>query len=269
VKATGIVRAVALGTLLAAGSAAAEIVLYSQENFHGKSFSATRSYGDLTTHGFNDRASSAIVYGQRWEVCQHAAYGGRCTILRPGRYPSLAAMGMGDLVSSVRAVTKHAHVEEKHYAPPAYPVYDARRRQDERLYQADVVSVRAVYGRPEQRCWVEREKVADRGNEVGGAVLGGILGGVLGHQIGSGRGNDLATGVGVVAGAAVGANVASEHGGGAVYTQDVRKCANVPGSGKPEYYDVVYHFRKKEHRIQTAAPPGPTITVNSRGEPRA
>jgi uncharacterized protein YcfJ len=148
------------------------------------------------------------------------------------------------------------------------PVYDARPRRDERLFEAEVVAVRAVYGRPEQRCWVEREHVADRGNEVGGAVLGGILGGVLGHQVGSGRGNDLATGIGAIAGAAIGSNVARDQGSGAVYTQDVRRCSTVPSGGRPEYYDVVYRFRGSEHRMQTAAPPGPTILVNRRGEPR-
>ena len=259
---------VAAGATLVATQVAAEIVLYGQDNFAGRSFSAQRSYGDLRQHGFNDRASSAIVYRERWEVCEDVAYGGRCTVLRPGRYPNLAAMGIGNSISSVRAVTRQSRVEDNRYAPPAYPVYDARRRRDEKLFEAEVVAVRAVYGRPEQRCWVERERVADRGNEVGGAVLGGILGGVLGHQVGSGRGNDLATGIGAIAGAAIGSNVARDQGGGGVYTQDVRRCERSPSSGRPEYFDVVYRFRGQEHRMQTAAPPGPTVTVNRRGEPR-
>jgi uncharacterized protein YcfJ len=266
IKRMGCMAAVGLAL---AGPAAAEIVLYGQEDFQGRSLSATRSYGDLRQHGFNDRASSAIVYRERWEVCEDVAYGGRCTVLRPGRYPNLQAMGIGNSISSVRAVTRQSRIDDGRYAPPAYPVYDARRRRDERLFEAEVVAVRAVYGRPEQRCWVERERVADRGNEVGGAVLGGILGGVLGHQVGSGRGNDLATGIGAIAGAAIGSNVARDGNPPAVYTQDVRRCSTVRGSGRPEYYDVVYRFRGQEHRMQTAAPPGPTITVNRRGEPRA
>src|SRR6202162_3304363 len=39
------------------------------------------------------------------------------------------------------------------YAPPAY---DYRRRPNETLYEANVSSVRAVVGPPEQRCWVDR-----------------------------------------------------------------------------------------------------------------
>ena len=148
--------------------------------------------------------------------------------------------------------------------PAPYPFYP---QSGERLFEANVVAVRAVLGAPEQRCWVEREQVAvDSGANVGGAIIGGILGGVLGHQIGGGRGNDVATAVGAVGGAAVGANV--NRGSGGVYTQDVQRCAAVPGSGRPEYWDVTYVFRGREHRAQLSAPPGPTITVNSRGEPR-
>ncbi len=107
-----------------------------------------------------------------------------------------------------------------------------------------------------------------RGNEVGGAIVGGILGGVLGHQVGSGRGNDLATGIGAVGGALAGANVARDRSGGQAYTQDVRRCEDVPTSGQPVYYDVTYRFRGEEHRMQTTTPPPQTITVNERGEPR-
>ena len=259
----------AAGMALVAAQASAEVVFYGQENFQGRSFTANRAYNDLRQQGFNDRASSAIVYGGRWEVCEDVHFEGRCTILRPGRYPDLNSMGVGNNISSVRAVTRPSRADEGRYVPPPYPVYDARRRKNERLFEAEVVAVRAVYGRPEQRCWVEREAVADRGNEVGGAVLGGILGGVLGHQVGSGRGNDLATGIGALAGAAIGANVARDRGPGAVYTQDVRRCERAPSGGRPEYFDVIYRFRGQEHRIQTSAPPGRTITVNQRGEPRA
>ena len=263
-KTNRIGAALVAATAIVSMQAAAEIVLYGREGFEGRSLKTERRIGDLSRADFNDRASSAIVYRERWEVCDNVRFEGRCIVLRPGRYPNLAAMGMDNSISSVRPLTRDARVEEGRFAPPPVPVYDSRRRGEERLFEADVVAVRAVYGRPEQRCWVEREQVADRG-DVGGAVLGGIIGGVLGHQIGSGRGNDLATGVGAVAGAAIGSNASR---GGGVYTQDVRRCSTAPASGRPEYFDVTYRFRGQEHRMQTAAPPGPTITVNGRGEPR-
>jgi uncharacterized protein YcfJ len=268
-----------LTTLLAAGAVtaavpvAAEIVLFGRDNFQGRNFTSQRGNSDLIQEGFNDRASSAVVTGRPWEVCEHVQFQGNCRVLVPGRYPSLESMGIGNSISSVRPMREGVRYNRDSYAPPPpYPVYDARRRADERLYEAEVVHVREVYGQPQQRCWVERQAVGSplpqSGNEVGGAVIGGILGGVLGHQVGSGRGNDLATGIGAVAGALAGANVARNQAGEPAYTQDVRRCTSHAPGGRPEYYDVTYRFRGQEHRMQTAAPPPPTITVNGRGEPR-
>jgi uncharacterized protein YcfJ len=150
------------------------------------------------------------------------------------------------------------------YAPP---VYDYRRRQNERVYEANVSSVRAVVGPPERYCWVERERVANSGVNVPGAIVGGVVGGILGHQIGSGRGQDLATGIGVVTGVAVGANVGRAP-DGTVYSQNVRRCEYVPTSARLDYWDVSYNFAGYEHRVQMTSLPGPTILVNAQGEPR-
>ena len=150
------------------------------------------------------------------------------------------------------------------YVPPAY---DYRRRQNERLYEANVSYVRAVVGPPQQRCWVERERVASSGINVPGAIVGGVIGGILGHQIGNGRGQDIATGIGAVGGAAVGANVGRGP-DGVVYSQNVRRCDYVPTSARLDYYDVTYNFGGYEHRVQLTTLPGPTILVNAQGEPR-
>jgi uncharacterized protein YcfJ len=148
------------------------------------------------------------------------------------------------------------------------PAYDYRRRQNERLYEANVTSVRAVVGPPQQRCWVEREQVGGSTSvNIPGAIVGGVIGGILGHQIGGGRGQDIATGIGAVGGAAIGANVgrASE---GPVYVQDVQRCEYIPASARLDYWDVTYTFGGYEHRVQMTTPPGPTIVVNAQGEPR-
>lgn len=89
---------------------------------------------------------------------------------------------------------------------------------------------------------------------------------MLGHRVGGARGQDAATGVGAVAGAAVGANVGRSPGG--VYSQDVRRCAVVPGSARPDCRDGMHYFDGLEHRMQLDAPPPPTIWVNGNGEPR-
>lgn len=149
-------------------------------------------------------------------------------------------------------------------------VNDYRQVNNERLYEADVISVRAIVGTPEQRCWVEREQIVQesRNNAVSGAIAGAVIGGILGHQVGNGRGNDLATAGGAVAGAVVGANVGRGSGGQQVTTQNVRRCESVPSHARPDYWDVTYRFRNQEHRVQMTTPPGDTVTVNNQGEPR-
>ena len=153
---------------------------------------------------------------------------------------------------------------------PRADAYDYRRRQDERLYEANVSSVRAVVGPPQERCWVEREQVDNRGStgvNIPGAIVGGVIGGILGHQIGGGRGQDIATGIGAVGGAAIGANV-GRGSDGQLYSQNVRRCEYVPASARLDYWDVTYVFAGYEHRVQMTTPPGPTIVVNAQGEPR-
>jgi uncharacterized protein YcfJ len=259
--------ALAAAGLAFATQAAAEIVFYENPNFEGRQFTAKREVANFERSGFNDRSSSVAVLGERWEVCENARFQGRCVVLRPGRYPSLAAMGLNDRISSVRIVNRSARVDEARFAP-APVMQDYRRRGQERLFDADVVAVRAVVGAPEQRCWVEREQVSQGSRNIPGAVVGGIIGGILGHQVGSGRGNDVATGIGALAGAAVGSNV-NRDSGGSNYSQDVRRCSTVPSQAGPEYYDVTYRYRGQEHRMQMAQPPGRTIKVNGQGEPRA
>ena len=261
--------AAATAGLALALPAAAQVVFYEHDGFQGRSFEVDRQLGNFERVGFNNRVSSLVVLSGRWEVCSERRFEGRCMVVRPGRYPSLDAVGLNDAISSIRPVGREARSEERRYAPPPpMPVYDNRRRKDERLFEAEVTSARAVYAsQQQQRCWVERERVGDSGSSIGGAVVGGIIGGVLGHQIGSGRGNDAATAAGAVGGAVIGSNVARNRDGS--YSQDVRRCENVPTAGRPDHWEVTYVFRGQEHRMQTTFPPGPTVTVNSRGEPRA
>ena len=246
-----------------------EIVFYEHDDFRGRAFATQGDVGNFREYGFNDRASSVVVLGERWEACEHAGFRGQRVILRPGRYPSLSAMGLNDRISSVRALHPAARFEDARYAPQPVPAYDWRRRPEERLYTVDVDSVRAVYAAPQQRCWVEREQVtqAQRGDpNLAGAVLGGVLGGILGHQVGGGTGRDIATAGGVVAGAAIGANVGRDA--AVTSTQNVQRCAAVPAQGRPDYWDVTYRFRGIEHHMQTSVPPGATVLVSENGEPR-
>lgn len=251
------------------GNAAAQIILFEQEGFAGRSFNTEERIANFARHGFNDRASSAVVLHDRWEVCENAGFTGRCVVLRPGRYPSLAAMGLNDRISSAREVLRDARIESERYSPPPAPIYDSRRHNNERLFEANVTAVRAVLGTPEQRCWVEQEQIAPERSSanIPAAIAGAVIGGVLGHQVGEGRGKDFATAGGAFAGGLLGANIGRGETPG--QTRDVQRCANTPSAARPDYWDVSYTFRGQEHRVQMANPPGQTITVNERGEPRS
>ncbi len=249
---------------------ASQVIFYENEGFQGRTLTADQSVENFGNTGFNDRASSAVVLGQRWEVCSDSRFSGQCMVLKPGRYGSLASMGMNDRISSVRAVDWNMRVDDRRYAPPPAVVYDSRRRNEERLFEATVTSARAVVGPAEQRCWMEREEVpATRGDaNVGGAVVGALLGGILGHQVGGGVGKDIATVGGAVAGAAVGSNV-GRNSSGQPTTRDVQRCTSRPSNAATAYWDVSYNFRGVEHRVQMTAAPGATIQVNALGEPRS
>ena len=250
---------------------ASQVTFYEDEGFQGRTFTADQPVENFARVGFNDRASSVVVLGQRWEVCVDSGFTGQCMVLNPGRYGSLVSMGMNDRISSVRAVDWNTRVEDLRYAPTPASVYDSRRRDEERLFEANVTSVRAVVGPAEQRCWMEKEEVAATRGEanVGGAVVGALLGGVLGHQVGGGVGKDIATVGGAVAGAAIGSNVGRNNNGQPATTRDVQRCEQRPSNVAPAFWDVSYNFRGIEHRIQMTAAPGATITVNSMGEPRS
>jgi uncharacterized protein YcfJ len=263
--------------------AAAQITFYEGEGFHGRAFTTNDRVWNFQRNGFNDRASSVVVDRGRWLVCEHARFEGRCVVLRHGRYPSLREIGMNDMISSVRRVEPGERVGDE--APPAVvvvPQYEPPRpvyvpsppvavvpypEPRPAFYDIPVMSVHAVAGPPSQRCWMEREQVAQPANEpnIGGALLGGIVGGVLGHQIGGGTGKDVATAGGAIAGAAIGANV--NRANGVTYAdRDVQRCQTV-NSAQPAYWDVTYSYRGAQRRVQMPSDPGPTVRVDAEGNP--
>jgi uncharacterized protein YcfJ len=253
------------GSMLAT-QAAAQIVFYEGEEFRGETLRVDATIPNFYPMGFNDRASSAVVERGRWEVCEDTGFGGRCTILSPGNYPSLATLGFNNRISSARPIGFQAPGPVA-ASPPSVPAYDYQRRPNEHLFEVPVHSVRAVVGPPEQRCWIERQQVVEQSApNVPGAIVGAIIGGVLGHQVGGGTGRDVATAGGAVAGAAIGANAGRSPGG--AYAQDVQRCAVVPGSARPDFWDVMYYFDGREHHMQLTGAPPPTLWVNRNGEPR-
>ena len=110
---------------LASTSALAQITMYEHDNYQGRAFTTERSLGSFRDTGFNDRASSLVVTGERWQVCDDSNYGGRCVVLRPGNYPSLTDIGLNDRVSSVRMMGEPARPVDTRPLPPTAPEPDA------------------------------------------------------------------------------------------------------------------------------------------------
>ena len=94
----------AIAALTLATQAAAQVTFYEHPNFRGQTFTVDRPIGNLGRAGFANMASSAVVAGDQWQVCDGPGFSGRCTVLQPGRYESLGAMGLNDSVSSARPV---------------------------------------------------------------------------------------------------------------------------------------------------------------------
>jgi uncharacterized protein YcfJ len=177
----------------------------------------------------------------------------------------MSEMGLNNRISSVRPIARDVRIDESRYGPEPLSARDGRdyrRRNGERIYEADVTSVRAVVATATQRCWVEPAP-EQRSKNVPGAIVGAVIGGILGHQVGHGTGQDIAT----IGGAAGGAYIGSKVGTSSA-PQNVQRCENVQ-SQTPTYYDVTYNFRGLEHRVQMTTAPGPTVRVNEKGEPRA
>lgn len=115
---TSILRPVLLAiTALSASAAMADVVFFENDNFGGRQFTVGQYVPNFRDSGFNDRAQSAIVSGGSWEVCVDRDFGGGCTVLAPGRHPSLGSWS--SRISSARMVAS---------APVAVaPVYETRR----------------------------------------------------------------------------------------------------------------------------------------------
>jgi hypothetical protein len=152
----------AVSAVAFAVQAGAQVTFHERENFQGRSFTSQHRVQNFQRSGFNDRASSVVVVGQRWEACEDVSLRGRCMVLRPGQYPSLTAMGLNDRISSVRPVRDNERVADNAYAPMPLVAQDFRRRRNERLYDANVTSARAGVPTTAPRWLIERDQVAQQ-----------------------------------------------------------------------------------------------------------
>ena len=69
--------ALAVAAVAISAQAAAQATFYERENFKGESFTAKKQVSNFGSLGFNDRASSVVALGDRFEVCEDARFRGR------------------------------------------------------------------------------------------------------------------------------------------------------------------------------------------------
>jgi hypothetical protein len=87
---------------LGAAQAQAAVTFFEFENFGGRQMATEGAVPSFRDRGFNDRAMSAIVDTAPVEVCMDANFQGACTIMNPGRYPTLGELRQR--ISSVRVL---------------------------------------------------------------------------------------------------------------------------------------------------------------------
>jgi hypothetical protein len=104
--------------LFAAGAQAAQMTIYGQPDFRGKSFTL-RGNANLADINFENRVSSLVIHSGTWEVCTEADLRGRCETFGPGEYPNLGRFD--DRIESMRVLQRSnlqsrgsAYYDERH-----------------------------------------------------------------------------------------------------------------------------------------------------------
>jgi len=90
------------GTGFAAGALAADLTLYTDDDYQGRSLGVVIDERELSVLNFDKRASSVVVERGTWTLCTGEDYTGQCIDLEPGKYASLQALGLDDAITSVR-----------------------------------------------------------------------------------------------------------------------------------------------------------------------
>jgi hypothetical protein len=103
----------AASTSPAASRSAGDIVLYAANEYAGASQPLDESQTDLHADALQGKATSTVIASGTWELCQDTFYRGQCVTLGPGKYPSLAELGLTHGVGSVRRAYDPAPPKDK------------------------------------------------------------------------------------------------------------------------------------------------------------
>jgi hypothetical protein len=85
------------------GGGYGRITLYKHANFGGKSRSYDTDVPDLNPYAFGNQASSVVVQGGVWQLCDRPNYRGYCVVIDRTQ-PNLWALGFNDRAESVRRI---------------------------------------------------------------------------------------------------------------------------------------------------------------------
>jgi len=165
-----ITQALAVAGLAIGTQAFAQVTLYEHGHFRGEAVTVDRPAGSLERYNFNNRASSAVIAGEAWEFCDRPGFNGRCVVLQPGQYDSLA--DMNDAVTSMRPLSARGPVAggpAPYPQNPRGPEYGHRPPAGLTLFeQRDFSGASLVVERPRRR--LER---ADFDNIASSAIVSG------------------------------------------------------------------------------------------------
>jgi hypothetical protein len=114
---------------LAAGAAQAQVVLYKSQNFRGPAQQVRGEVAHLEG-GFDGQASSLVIEHGTWQFCTGDHFTGRCKVLTPGRYPTLA--WMDDRVTSIKWLGDNGVDVARYDTWNKRDAYSADRRDDRR-----------------------------------------------------------------------------------------------------------------------------------------
>jgi hypothetical protein len=260
----------ATSALAFAAQASAQVTFYEQEGFQGRSFSTQQRVGNLERSG----STTGPLLGDRGR----AALGGlreqpsRRPLHRAAAGPVSLAHRHGperpDLLRAAAAGERACRRGQLRAMPMV--TQDFRRRHNERLYDADVTSARAVVGTPGQRCWVEREHVVQQPQQQGNLnlwrarVVGAVIGGSPGAP--GRRRHGQADRYPWAAPSAVRPSVRNTDAITAPTTvaQDVRRCDSQPGPGHAQLLGRDLRLPRPAARMQMAVAPG----AHRHGQPR-
>ncbi len=91
------------GRLVCAEEGSSQITLFKRANFSGASRTFSSNVPDLGPSGFGNQASSVVVQGGVWELCDRPNYRGYCIVIDRAQ-TNLWTFGFNDRTESVRRV---------------------------------------------------------------------------------------------------------------------------------------------------------------------